>query len=85
MEDNFDITKNAVLGHMQSLFEELEEEMVHSHQEKYTLLEDAFESAAHEDELKVAFDQWYRDHAEELELEYNADELWELALTESEE
>lgn len=79
-EDRFEQTKEAVLAHMQQLFEQMEEEMVMGHQEKYTLLEDAFEQATDEDELRVAFEQWYADHAEDLQLEHEADELWEQAL-----
>lgn len=70
---------------MQAMFAEMEEEMAMSHQEKYTLLEDAFENAADTDELKVAFAQWYADHAEDLSLEHEVDELWEQAVANSEE
>ena len=58
-EEKFDKTKDTVLGHIQSLFEEMEQEMAVSHQEKYALLEDAFENASDEDELRVAFEQWF--------------------------
>ena len=51
-----------------------------SHQEKYALLEDSFEGATDEDELRVAFERWYADHAEDLKLDYEVDELWESAL-----
>lgn len=80
-EDRFEMTKETVLAHMQQLFEQMEEDMVMGHQEKYTLLEDAFEQATDEDELRVAFEQWYADHSEELQLEHEADELWEHAVT----
>lgn len=80
-EDRFDTTKESVLAHIQQLFEQMEEDMVMSHQEKYALLEDAFEQATDEDELRVAFEQWYADHADELQLEHDADELWEMAIT----
>lgn len=79
-EDRFETTKESVLAHMQQLFEQMEEEMVMSHQEKYTLLEDVFEQATDEDELHIAFEQWYADHAEDLQLEHEADELWEQAI-----
>lgn len=79
-EKNYEDTKELVLAHIQSLFQEMEEEMALSHQEKYTLLEDMFENASDVDELRVAFDQWYADHAEDLCLEYDADELWDHAL-----
>lgn len=74
--------KSAVLSHIQSLFDELEKEMALSHQEKYALLEDAFESATDEEELKVAFDQWHTEHAEDLKLEEKANDLWAQALGE---
>lgn len=79
-EDRFEMTKETVLAHMQQLFEQMEEEMVMGHQEKYTLLEDAFEQATDEDELHIAFEQWYADHSEELQLEHEADDLWEQAI-----
>ncbi len=79
-EDRFDNVKELVLAHMQQLFEQMEEEMVMGHQEKYTLLEDAFEQATDEDELHVAFEQWYADHAEDLQIEHEADDLWEQAV-----
>lgn len=72
--------KNAVLSHIQAMFQELEEEMAMSHQGKYTLLEDAFENAADIDELRVAFDQWYADQLEELNLEHDVTDLWNQAL-----
>ena len=79
-EDKYTKVKSTVLAHIQELFEELEEDMAMSHQEKYAMLEDAFESASDEDELKVAFERWYADHAEDLKLEYEIDELWDQAL-----
>jgi hypothetical protein len=84
-EQKFEATKKSVLNYIQSMFEELEEEMAISHQEKYALLEDAFENAVDEGELKVAFDQWYSDHAEDLDLDYEVDELWDLAMSDVEE
>ncbi len=75
-----DAVKQAVLAHVESLFQEMEEEMAMSHQEKYALLEDAFENASDTDELRVAFEQWYADHAEEVNFEHEADELWEQAI-----
>ncbi len=80
-EDKYEKTKETVLAHIQQLFEELEEDMAMSHQEKYAMLEDAFESASDEDELRVAFERWYADHAEDLKLEYNTDELWDQAMS----
>ncbi len=82
-EEKFDKTKDTVLGHIQSLFEEMEQEMAVSHQEKYALLEDAFENASDEDELRVAFEQWFSEHSNELCLDYgDADELWAEAMGE---
>ena len=79
-EENHEQIKETVLSHIQALFEELEEDMAISHQEKYALLEDAFESASDEGELKVAFDRWYVDHAEDLCLEHEVDDLWDQAM-----
>lgn len=80
-EDNFDSTKQAVLSHIQTLFEEMEEEMAMSHQEKYALLEDLLENAGDEDELYVAFEQWYNDHIDDLHFDHSSRELWGQALT----
>lgn len=82
MGDTFETTKQAVLGHIESLFEEMEQEMAMSHQEKYALLEDAFESASDKGELRVAFEQWHREHSDDIEFDHNADELWDNALGE---
>lgn len=79
-EEQFYTVKNAILEHIQDLFEDMEESLVMQHQEKYTLLEDAFESANDLGELRVAFEQWHRDHSEDLELETEATELWGEAL-----
>lgn len=79
-EERYEEVKEAVLIHIQNMFTELEEEMAMSHQEKYALLEDAFEGATDEDELKVAFERWYADHSEDLKLDYEVDELWDSAL-----
>ena len=76
----FDDVKHAVLAHIESVFEEGEHSLAMQHQEKYTLLEDAFESANDLGELRVAFEQWHRDHSEDLELETEATELWGEAL-----
>lgn len=78
-EDHFDGMKQCVLDHINTLFEEIEAEMAMSHQEKFALLEDAFASAVDEDELRVAFEQWYQEHAEDLELEHSLEELWDNA------
>lgn len=79
-ENHFEFTKQAVLEHIQSLFDEMEHEMAISHQEKYTLLEDAFEQASDVDELRVAFEQWFSDHADEISFEFEVDELWDQAV-----
>jgi len=80
-EHDYDGTKDAVLGHIREIFEEIEQEAIMSHQEKYALLEDAFENATDVDELRVAFDQWYSDHVDELGLDVNVDELWDQAVS----
>ncbi|PIR04331.1 MAG: hypothetical protein COV59_01705 [Candidatus Magasanikbacteria bacterium CG11_big_fil_rev_8_21_14_0_20_39_34] len=80
-EHDYDSTKDAVLGHIREIFEELEQEAIMSHQEKYALLEDAFENATDVDELRVAFDQWYSDHVDELGLDVDVDELWDQAVS----
>ena len=80
----FDKTKSSVLSHVQTLFHELEEDMAMSHQEKYTLLEDAFENAADVDELRVAYEQWFAEHAEALDIGQDLDELWGYAMTKTE-
>lgn len=79
-EQTYEEVKESVLAHMQNLFHELEADMAMSHQEKYTLLEDMFENASDADELRVAFEQWYADHAEDLDLEHSVDDLWDQAL-----
>ena len=77
---DYDAVKQAVLAHIDSLFQEMEQEMAMSHQEKYALLEDAFENASDMGELRVAFDQWYVDHAEDIDFEHESDELWDQAM-----
>lgn len=79
-EEHFDIVKDALLAHMRGLFEELEEEVALSHEEKYALLEDSLENASDVDELRVAFEQWHSDHAREIDLQYEVDEIWDAAL-----
>lgn len=79
-EEQFESTKAAVLDHINKLFEQMESDVALSHQEKYALLEDAFEQATDSEELRVAFDQWYKDHANELDLEHEPDELWDQAV-----
>ncbi len=79
-EQNFDAVKVAVLDHIQNVFTEMEEELVISHQEKFAMLEDAFENAVDAGELKVAFEHWYHDHADDIDFGYGLDELWDQAL-----
>jgi hypothetical protein len=79
-EDSYPIIKEALLNHVREIFEEIEEELARSHEEKYALLEDSLDNASDSDELRVAFAQWYNEHAEDLELEYELDELWGNAL-----
>lgn len=85
MDDHYHITKQAVLTHVQKLFQEIEEEMAISHQEKFALLEDAFESASDADELRVAFEQWFQDHADDVEFDMDADDLWDSAINQMDE
>lgn len=79
-EHDYEVIKETVLAHIQALFQEMEEEMAMSHQEKYALLEDAFENATDSDELRVAFEQWYAEHADAVEFEHEVEELWDHAL-----
>jgi len=80
-EEKYDELKGSVLEHIQTLFDEMEDELAMSHQEKYALLEDALENASDEAELKVAFEQWYNDHSSDLGWDYEATELWDRATT----
>ncbi|MDP2693148.1 MAG: hypothetical protein Q8O88_05955 [bacterium] len=84
-ELNHDELKGSVLDFIKVMFEEIEREMAVSHQEKYALLEDAFENAADQGELKIAFEQWYVDHVEDLGLEHDVDELWDQAVSQQDE
>ncbi len=80
MNDSFSQVKHALLGYVQSSFEEMEESAALRHQERFALLEDAFENATDVDELRVAFEQWHSDHNEDLELEQDVDEMWDGAI-----
>ncbi len=79
-EEKFESAKQLLLEHMRGLFEEIEEEIARSHEEKYALLEDAVENASDIDELKVAFEQWYSDHGTEMDFDYAVDEIWDTAV-----
>ena len=80
MSVEFEKAKTDVLGHIESLLEEIEQEIALSHQEKYELLEDAFGSASDVDELRVAFDQWFMEHSDDIGFDHDADEIWDHAL-----
>jgi hypothetical protein len=84
-EDRFEANKAGILEFVQAMFEEMEEDMAMSHQEKYALLEDSFENATDMDEIRVAFEQWYNDHAEEMGLDMELEELWGQAMANAEE
>ncbi len=77
---SYEDAKYALLGKVQEIFREMEEESVVSHQEKYSLLEDVLENASDTGELRVAFEQWYNDHSEEVDFEHNIDDIWDMAL-----
>lgn len=77
--------KSAVLDHIKEVFNEMEEAIVMQHQERYSMLEDAFENSTDVSELRISFEQWHLEHADDLELEDGADDLWEAALAELDE
>lgn len=83
-EDQYELVKDALLKHIREVFEEIEEGLVRSHEEKFAMLEDSLNNASDVDEIKVAFDQWYTDHCDELEFEYEVNELWDNALSNAE-
>ena len=72
--------KQALLEYIRELFEEIETEVARSHEEKYALLEDLLGSAGDVDETKVAFEQWYVEHSDDLELDYGLEDLWDNAM-----
>lgn len=84
-EEHFESAKESILEYVQTMFEQMEEDMAMSHQEKYALLEDAFENATDLDELRVAFEQWYNDNAEELGLDLDLEDMWAQARASAEE
>jgi len=73
--------KGAILGHVESVFGDIEEMIAIKHQEKFALLEDACENATDVDELRVAFEKWFAEHVEDLELDQSSHDLWEDALS----
>ncbi len=84
-QEQYDLVKTAILDHVRETFEEIEGTLARSHEEKYALLEDALENASDVPELKVAFEQWFADHSEDLELEYELEEMWMHAVARVEE
>lgn len=80
-EISFELAKIQLLKHIQNIFEEMEQEIILSHQEKYILLEDLCENASDVVELKVAFEQWYNEYVEEISFEYTVDELWDHSMS----
>jgi len=79
-EEHYEVLKDALLDHVREIFEEIEEDLARSHEEKYAMLEDTLCNASDVDELQVAFEQWYNDHAEDLDLEYTIEEMWQNAI-----
>ncbi len=79
-EEQFESLKGSLLDHMRTVFEEIEEGLARTHEEKFALLEDAVGSATDIDELRVVFEQWYTDHAEDIDLDYEVDEIWDAVL-----
>lgn len=81
MDEQYGVVKGALLSHVREIFQEIEDDVALSHEEKYALLEDALESASDVDELRVAFEQWHAEHAQELEMEYEVEDMWDTAIT----
>lgn len=79
-ETSLDRSKRALLDHIADVFEEMENDMALSHQEKYALLEDMLENATDHGELQIAFEQWYNDHIDEVSFEHDPRELWGQAM-----
>ena len=77
---NHEAIRDALLDSVQTIFEQMEEEMAMSHQEKYALLEDSLDNATDVDELKVAFEQWFTTHSEEIEFEQEMEDIWQQAV-----
>lgn len=84
-EENHIEVKQAILDHIREVFQEIEADAARSHEERYAMLEDVLENASDSSELRVAFEQWYADHADDLDLEYDLDEMWDQALHRMEE
>jgi len=79
-DENYLLVKEALLAHIRELFEEIESELARFHEEKFAMLEDALEEASDTEELQVAFAQWFNDQAEDLDLGYELEEIWNNAL-----
>lgn len=79
-EDTHEQLKDALLGYIQKRFEEIEQDLAMSHQDKYAKLEDALEESVDEDELKVAFERWFHEHKDDIKINEDLEELWEQAL-----
>lgn len=79
-EEKYKEIKNALLEHIQAMLQEMEEELAFSHQEKYALLEDSLNSATDQDELRVAFEQWYNEHSGDIGWDFESAELWNQAV-----
>lgn len=83
--DTHEVIKDALLEYVQERLEEIERDLAMSHQEKYAHLEDVLESSVDEEEVKVAFEQWYREHEHDLDLSETPEDLWEQAISHLEE
>ena len=81
-DEQLELVKGNLLQHMRKLFGEIEQGMARTHEEKFALLEDAVGTAGDFDELKVAFEQWHSDHATDVDLEYEVEEIWDAVLNE---
>ena len=79
-EEMLETVKENLLKHMRQIFSEIEEGMARTHEEKFALLEDAINNAGDFDELKVVFEQWHLDHAQDVDLEYEVEEIWDAVL-----
>ncbi len=80
MEEQYSQAKQALLAHIREVFSEREEDLVRSHEEKFALLEDSLENASDVDELRVAFEQWHMEHSDDLQFEYEVEEMWDHAM-----
>ncbi len=79
-EDQLELVKGNLLEHMRMLFAEIEQGMARTHEEKFALLEDAVTTASDFDELKVAFEQWHLEHATDVDLQSEVEEIWDAVL-----